>query len=132
MIPKLVYNAPDAESVQDPVADAAFGLIDQQFSELLNSAVRVTFGRAVDGAKLENLNAYWCVHTFGAVANTDETVPHKLALIPRALINVELPLFTGAAPVVGIVTFGATPPTATEVTVRCNAASKLAAFILIP
>lgn len=116
----------------DPDLAIVARVLSEQLDDVFRFHTRVAFGPAVDGAKLENLDAYWVVHTFGGAANTDETVPHQLTVVPRAIINVETPLFNGTAPIVGIVTFGSVPPTVTEVTVRCSAASKVATFILIP
>lgn len=92
---------------------------------------RIALGDPVAATRLENWDACYVVHQFGTAANTDETTPHRLGRIPVGLISVEIPAaVAGTAPIVGSVTFGSRLPTAGLVTLRCSAASKLAAVIL--
>lgn len=132
MIPKPIYVDRDTEPIEDEALKRMFGLIQQQFDEMLLAFTRIAFGTIENGRRCQNIDGIYVVHTFGGAANTDETINHLLGVIPRGIINIETPLFDNTAPVVGTVTFGSIPPTTTQVTVRCNAASKVATFVLIP
>lgn len=133
MIPKRLFEYSDVargNAPMDPAVSVGLRLVEQQFRQFLLAFQRIAFGAIANANKLENFDAFWCVHTFGGAANTDEAIPHKLGRVPSGIINIETPSFNGSAPIVGTVTFGSSAPTASVITVRCSAASKVATFII--
>lgn len=115
-----VVNVENPESLR-----AEFQKIDQNLQDLFRAinAIQIAVQPPVNGGLVGNLDARFLVFTSNAVANADTTLQHLLGRIPRGILNVELPVETGATPDSGRVYFGSESPTDLTITVRCTTAS---------
>lgn len=104
--------------------ERALGKALQQLGDSVNG---VTLGTPTDRTRAQQLDATWCVVTFG-LALTDKVVGHELGRAPVGLIQVECPLAFGETLIAGQVLFKSS--TSTTVTLQCTGANKKARLLL--
>lgn len=108
-----------------------WSLLDQVLDDIFQAINSVDPATPVDGDVTGQFNGRWIIYTSNAVANTDDTIRHRLGRVPKLLFNVELPVVTGGSPNSGRVYFGSVAPTSQQVTLRCTVASKRACVLLM-
>lgn len=62
-------------------------ILEQQIGLIHENLYRISFGNGVDGNLGENVDGIWQVFTTSGTPDAENTVPHGLGIIPRALIN---------------------------------------------
>jgi len=119
----------------------AFQLIDQDLGSLFQAVNQIDFrsggsGNKIatisDGAVPDNIDGRFLVYTSNSVANTDDTLNHKLGRAPVGLIQIEAPVVAGDTENSGRVYFSDTAaPTAMTVILKCTTASKRCVVLLL-